>query len=378
MESLTLQSVTKVYEGAKLQTRVLEDVSLAVKPGEFIVLVGPSGCGKSTLLRMIAGLEEITSGELHISGKNVTHTAPAERNIAMVFQDYALYPHMSVRENLSFGLKIQKVEKEESNRRVVEVAQLLSIDHLLERKPAALSGGQRQRVAIGRAIVRQPQVFLFDEPLSNLDAQLRSKTRIELAALHQRLKSTVIYVTHDQVEAMTLATRIVVLHKGRIQQVGTPLELYHKPANQFVASFIGNPSMNFWKGTLRFASSGAQFEIKGEKSQRVLQFAKELCPKTEGDYLLGIRPESLKVLALEGRESKGDVDLNLTVSLLEPHGHEAHLVGTWGHDEVLVRSANPHRLRRMMSASPGDVLPVTIDREALHWFEIQEPHNRMF
>jgi ABC-type sugar transport system ATPase subunit len=368
---LSLQGLCKTYQG---NTAVLENIDLEIKSGEFVVLVGPSGCGKSTLLRMIAGLEDISSGTLKIGDRDVSTRPPAERNIAMVFQDYALYPHMSVKENLSFGLRIQKVEPKLIEQRVQKAAEMLGLQTLLARKPSELSGGQRQRVAIGRAIVRAPQVFLFDEPLSNLDAQLRAKTRIELATLHQQLGTTVIYVTHDQVEAMTLASRIVVLHKGRIQQVGAPLELYNHPANKFVASFIGNPSMNFFQGTLKKQGGGkVRFETSGQSF--LLDEVKS--PKQEGEYLLGLRPEALKVLAKEGRESQGNTDLEVKVDLLEPHGHEAHLVAHWGPLQLIIRSANPHRLERIMASKRGDILAVTLDQNALHWFEPSEPHARI-
>lgn len=362
MSSLTLSSVCKTYGN---HVDVLRDITLEVHDGEFLVLVGPSGCGKSTLLRMIAGLEDITSGDVFIGGKRVNDLPPAQRDISMVFQDYALYPHMSVRENLSFGLRIRKATTSEIHERVTFAARMLSIEHLLDRLPSQLSGGQRQRVAIGRAIVRKPSLFLFDEPLSNLDAKLRSQTRIELASLHQQLRTTVVYVTHDQVEAMTLATRIVVLEKGIIQQVGTPLELYNAPANRFVASFIGNPSMNFFEGELLhkearlvFQTEGTTFDFTGAQG----------CPTQPGRYVLGLRPEAIKVLAKEGRESEGPVDATLVVVLVEPHGHESHLVANIGPRQVIVRSANPKRLAVMERARPGDALPSTIDRSALHWF----------
>jgi multiple sugar transport system ATP-binding protein len=239
--SVQLAGVSKHFGS----TQVIGDVSLAIEPGEFVVFVGPSGCGKSTLLRLIAGLEEPTAGSVHISGRDVTHLHPSKRGVAMVFQSYALYPHMSVAENMAFGLRIQKNPKTEIEARVRRAASILQLEALLDRKPRALSGGQRQRVAIGRAIVREPDVFLFDEPLSNLDASLRGQMRVEIARLHAQLGTTMIYVTHDQVEAMTLASRIVVLNGGRIEQTGTPLELYHSPANLFVAGFLGSPAMNF-------------------------------------------------------------------------------------------------------------------------------------
>ncbi|MCA2961315.1 MAG: sn-glycerol-3-phosphate ABC transporter ATP-binding protein UgpC [Silvanigrellales bacterium] len=362
MSSLTLSSVCKTYAN---RVEVLRDVNLDVQDGEFIVLVGPSGCGKSTLLRMIAGLEDITSGDIKIGAKRVNALPPAERDISMVFQDYALYPHMSVRENLSFGLRIRKSPLPEIHERVSFAARMLSIEHLLDRLPSQLSGGQRQRVAIGRAIVRKPSLFLFDEPLSNLDAQLRSQTRIELASLHRELGTTVVYVTHDQVEAMTLATRIVVLEKGVIQQVGTPLELYDAPANRFVASFIGNPSMNFFEGDLVFEGGSLLFTTEGHTFNFT---GAPRCPGKSGRYVLGLRPEAIKVLTKEGRESEGPVDASPVVVLVEPHGHESHLVSKVGARQVVIRSSNPKRLEVMERAKPGDALASTIDRNALHWF----------
>ncbi len=241
MASVDVTGVSKSFG----TTKVIQRLDLSIRSGEFMVLVGPSGCGKSTLLRMVAGLEEVTDGTISIDGKVVNDLSPKERGISMVFQNYALYPHMTVRDNMSFGLKLAKVPKEEIDRRVTEAAQILAIVEQLAKKPGQLSGGQKQRVAMGRAMVRQPAVFLFDEPLSNLDAQLRVKMRSEISLLHRRLKATSIYVTHDQVEAMTLADRIAVMYRGKLEQVGTPLEVYHQPKTKFVASFIGTPSMNF-------------------------------------------------------------------------------------------------------------------------------------
>jgi multiple sugar transport system ATP-binding protein len=371
MSSLELLGVEKSYDG---KHKVLQGISLKVNPGEFIVLVGPSGCGKSTLLRMIAGLEDISAGEVKIANQRVNEKPPADRDIAMVFQDYALYPHMSVRENLSFGLKIRKTPQSEIQARVEKTARMLSLSGLLDRKPAALSGGQRQRVAIGRAIVRNPSLFLFDEPLSNLDAQLRAQTRIELASLHQQLGNTVVYVTHDQVEALTLATRIVVLEKGRIQQVGSPLELYHRPANRFVASFIGNPGMNFFEGNLTFRGSD---EATFQCGELILTFTRNLVPSQPGAFVLGVRPEAIKILAKEGRESQGHPDFLPEVILLEPHGHEMHLVAKVGSQQIIIRSANPKRLAVMEKAKKGETLPATLDRTALHWFEFNEAGQRV-
>src|SRR5262249_29543089 len=273
---------------------VIKGVNLEIRHGEFVVFVGPSGCGKSTLLRLIAGLEEITSGELYIGGRLVNEVQPRQRGIAMVFQSYAIFPHMSVRENVGFGLTISGIPKEEKAKRVNEAARILQMEHLLDRKPSQLSGGQRQRVAIGRAIVRNPEVFLFDEPLSNLDAALRMDMRMELGKLHHDLNATMIYVTHDQVEAMTLADKIVVLNHGVVQQVGAPMELSHKPANLFVAGFIGSPSMNFM-----------DVEVLAARSEGVTVRAQALDPVTlpiktpglvvNGRAKLGIRPQYLSV-----------------------------------------------------------------------------------
>ncbi|NBX17227.1 MAG: sn-glycerol-3-phosphate ABC transporter ATP-binding protein UgpC [Proteobacteria bacterium] len=370
MAKLVIKDLNKIYEN---KVEVLKNVNIEAAHGEFLVLVGPSGCGKSTLLRMIAGLEDVTSGSIEIGERTVNELAPAERDIAMVFQDYALYPHMSVRENLSFGLRIKKRPQEEIDERVQTASKMLNIDHLLERKPSQLSGGQRQRVAIGRAIVRKPALFLFDEPLSNLDAQLRSQTRIELAALHQKVGATVVYVTHDQVEAMTLADRIAVLNKGRVQQLGSPLELYNKPVNTFVASFIGNPSMNFFKGHLEVSGGRKTFTVNGWN----IDFSDAPTPAKSGAYTLGLRPESLKVLAKDGRESQGSVDCSPKVILVEPHGHETHLVAKIADQQVIIRSANPKRLQVMEAAVRGSELATTIDRKALHWFDSTEEGGRV-
>jgi multiple sugar transport system ATP-binding protein len=260
--SVQLAGVSKHFGS----TSVIREVNLTVEPGELVVFVGPSGCGKSTLLRLIAGLEEPNTGSIHISGRDVTHTHPSKRGVAMVFQSYALYPHMSVAENMAFGLKIQRSPQAEIDARVRRAAEILQLDTLLDRKPRALSGGQRQRVAIGRAIVREPDVFLFDEPLSNLDAALRGQMRVEIARLHARLGTTMIYVTHDQVEAMTLASRIVVLNGGRIEQIGAPLELYRRPANLFVAGFLGSPRMNFLAARVaRVDSESIEVSVAGER-----------------------------------------------------------------------------------------------------------------
>ncbi|WGI22769.1 sn-glycerol-3-phosphate ABC transporter ATP-binding protein UgpC [Amylibacter sp. IMCC11727] len=299
MTGVTLKNVVKKYG----QTQVIHGVDLTIEDGEFCVFVGPSGCGKSTLLRMVAGLEETTSGQINIGARDVTHTDPAERGVAMVFQTYALYPHMTVEENMGFGLKMNGVSKAEIDQKVGKASEILQLGDYLSRKPAALSGGQRQRVAIGRAIVRGPEVFLFDEPLSNLDAELRVDMRVEIARLHDELDATMIYVTHDQVEAMTLADKIVVLRAGHIEQVGAPMHLFEDPDNKFVAGFIGSPSMNFLNGTA--TNKGATIDATGQDIET------SVTPDA-GAVLVGLRPN---VIAL-----KEDEDGPLTVSLTEKLG----------------------------------------------------------
>ena len=282
MSGVTLQKVVKRFG----DVQVIHGVDLTVKDGEFCVFVGPSGCGKSTLLRMVAGLEETSGGAIRIGSRDVTRTDPSERGVAMVFQTYALYPHMTVAENMGFGLKMTGHPKAETDRKVAEASKILRLDQYLARKPKALSGGQRQRVAIGRAIVRGPEVFLFDEPLSNLDAELRVEMRVEIARLHKEIGATMIYVTHDQVEAMTLADKIVVLRAGRIEQVGSPLDLYRDPDNRFVAGFIGSPAMNFLKGN---AGAGAEVSVPGLASS----FRPGLKAPASGDVVVGVRPQHI-------------------------------------------------------------------------------------
>ena len=292
MAGLILRNVAKSYEA----TKVIESIDLEIKDGEFVVFVGPSGCGKSTLLRMIAGLEEIRSGTITIGDQIVNEVAPAKRGVSMVFQTYALYPHMTVYKNMAFGLKQAKTPKDEIDQRVRNAAEILEISSLLDRTPKALSGGQRQRVAIGRAIVREPEVFLFDEPLSNLDAALRVQTRIEIARLHERLGTTMSYVTHDQVEAMTLADKIVVLRHGNIEQIGSPIELYRNPSNMFVAQFIGSPKMNFFDGTIvakNGSANTADFEGEGIEIKNI-KLVSQKKEKSEA-VRLGVRPQHLKI-----------------------------------------------------------------------------------
>lgn len=287
MANITLENIKKSFG----KTEVIHDISLEIENGSFVALVGPSGCGKSTLLRMIAGLTEITEGNIKLDGQVVNDLTPRKRNIAMVFQSYALYPHMSVAENIGFNLKLNRIPKSEIKERVAEVAKLLDIEHLLDRKPVQLSGGQRQRVAMGRAIIRDPRAFLFDEPLSNLDAKLRVQMRTEIKALHRKMKTTSVYVTHDQVEAMTLSDRIVVLNKGYIEQIGAPLELYNNPANPFVASFIGSPSMNLVEGQVQKRDGNVYVAFESGVSLKTNRGSKfdEGQPVT-----IGIRPEHLR------------------------------------------------------------------------------------
>ena len=310
MASITINNLHKSYH----QVPVLKEINLAMADGEFVVLVGPSGCGKSTLLRTIAGLETITSGEIQIGDRRVNDVPPKDRDISMVFQSYALYPHMTVERNMGFSLELQKQPKEVIKAAVAKAAETLGLTHLLQRRPKELSGGQRQRVAMGRAIVRQPQVFLFDEPLSNLDAQLRVQMRVEIKALHQKMKTTVVYVTHDQVEAMTLADRIVVMNGGIIQQVGPPLELYDAPANVFVASFMGSPSMNFIAGTLCH-QQGRQW-LKTDNGS-LLPVAQEYHQLEDGlEVIYGIRPESVSI----SEQVDPSCCIDATVTVVEPTG----------------------------------------------------------
>jgi len=327
MAQLELKGVVKRY-GA---TQVVHGIDLAVADGEFVVLVGPSGCGKSTTLRMIAGLEDLDEGSISIGGRIVNRLEPKDRNIAMVFQNYAIYPHMSVAENIGFGLHTAALDKAEKRKRVEEVGAILGLASLLERRPSALSGGQRQRVAIGRAMVRDPTVFLFDEPLSNLDAQLRAQMRLEIKRLHQRLGTTIVFVTHDQVEAMTLADRIVVMREGRILQVGAPLELYEKPADVFTARFIGSPTMNILPGRVA-TRDGIAALMLGER-EIVLPSRASAIP---ADVLVGVRPQQLHVLAAD---ASPDLVLSGTVAVIEPLGPETFVHVEMG-DSLVLASAS--------------------------------------
>ena len=371
MASLSLKNIYKKYPGGVI---AVSDFNLEIKDKEFIILVGPSGCGKSTTLRMIAGLEEISRGELYIGDRLVNDVAPKDRDIAMVFQNYALYPHMTVYDNMAFGLKLRKTSKEEIRRRVEEAARILDIEHLLERKPKALSGGQRQRVALGRAIVREPKVFLLDEPLSNLDAKLRAQMRTELTKLHQKLGTTFIYVTHDQTEAMTLGTRIVVMKDGFIQQCDAPQVLYEKPCNMFVAGFIGSPQMNFIEGRVikegedffvEFGSedtktrAGVKYRIKlpAEKNNK-----NALVPYEDKEVIIGIRPEHV-----HNEENfiqsipEGIVEADVEVT--ELMGAETYLYMNCEGQPINAR-VDPSS-----TARPGDKIKITLDPKRIHIFD---------
>ena len=320
MGAINITSVGKIYPNG---TRALEDVSIEVNDGEFVVLVGPSGCGKTTLLRMVAGLEDITEGEISIADKIVNEVAPKDRDIAMVFQNYALYPHMSVYDNMAFSLKLRKFSKDEIDKKVKDAAKTLEIDELLDRKPKALSGGQRQRVAMGRAIVRSPQAFLMDEPLSNLDAKLRVQMRAELGQLHTQLQTTTLYVTHDQVEAMTMGDRVAVIRKGILQQIDTPREIYLYPKNIFVAGFIGSPSMNFVYATVETSSKGSSLTFGEDKI--FVKDAPESLKEYEGkEIVLGIRPEAFEDSVYANKKEFSE-EININVSLLEQLGSDTYI-----------------------------------------------------
>ena len=344
MASVQIQDVRKAY--GPVQT--IKGVSVEVPDGSFVVLVGPSGCGKSTLLRMIAGLEEISGGTIRIGGKVINDVEPKNRDIAMVFQNYALYPHMTIAENMAFSLKLARKPKDEIDRRVNEAARILGLSDYLERFPKQLSGGQRQRVAMGRAIVRNPQVFLFDEPLSNLDAKLRVQMRTELKELHARLKTTTVYVTHDQIEAMTMADRIVVMRDGIVEQVGAPLDLYDRPVNTFVASFIGSPSMNFLKGT---ATNDSGVALEGGAH---LPLPASL--DASGEVTYGIRPEHL---ALAGEGEGFEID----VTAVEPTGSETFVQGTLGGQKIAAL------LRERVAVQLGQKLRLKLDARNAHLFD---------
>ncbi|MBU0711533.1 sn-glycerol-3-phosphate ABC transporter ATP-binding protein UgpC [bacterium] len=353
MASIELKNLNKVFDK---DNTVIEDLNLSVRDGEFLVLVGPSGCGKSTTLRMIAGLEEATAGEIFIGNKQVNNMPPKDRDIAMVFQNYALYPHMTVYDNMAFGLKLRKMPKDEIDKRVAETAEILEISDLLKRKPKQLSGGQRQRVALGRAIVRKPKVFLFDEPLSNLDAKLRVQMRAEIKKLHQHLKTTMVYVTHDQTEAMTMGDRIVVMKTGRIHQVDTPMQVYRQPADNFVAGFIGSPAMNFIPGIVH------KDIFKTEDDGIILPLRKSRFNGIEiKSVVLGIRPEDIHLC----KSSDQFQPVTLMLEVIEPLGNESILYLSSGRNQVVCRTQETE-----ISTEITSTMTVFTDMERVHFFDM--------
>ena len=355
-------------------TKILKDVSLEIEEGGFLVLVGPSGCGKSTLLNTIAGLEPITSGEIRIAGRRVNELHPSKRDIAMVFQSYALYPNMTVGQNIAFGMEIRGVPKAEREKAIADVARLLQIGHLLDRKPSQLSGGQRQRVAMGRALVRKPQVFLFDEPLSNLDAKLRIDMRTEIKRLHQRMKTTIVYVTHDQIEAMTLATKIAVLKDGYLQQFGTPAEIYNNPVNMFVADFMGSPAMNLVPATIE--GDGKKLSLKldrGERTPIVLPLAHapdSLASYTDKKVVFGIRPEALTDPDGADKNARQLANADCHIEVVEPAGSDTFAVTALGGKQVVAR------LRADANIQPGKSTPLAFNLSKAVFFD-PESQNRI-
>ncbi len=360
MSQVLLDQVTKIYPGG---VKAVKEVSLDVKNKEFVVLVGPSGCGKTTTLRMIAGLEEITEGKIQIGDKVVNDVPPKDRDIAMVFQNYALYPHMTVFKNMAFGLKLRKYPKDEINTRVEEAARILGIENLLKRKPKQLSGGQRQRVAVGRAIVRQPQAFLFDEPLSNLDAKLRVETRSELKKLHRKLQTTTIYVTHDQEEAMTLGDRVVVMNDGVVQQEDHPLNIYNRPANKFVAGFLGTPPMNFFGGKIIFDNSHVYFSDGHNKIRLPDAHKTKLEAYVNREMVLGIRPEHFYPISEKSFAGEENV-MMVKLEVVEPLGDKM--------DVYMSSRSNPHIVSRIDShvkLKEDEEFPMYINVDRVHVFE---------
>ena len=383
MGAIKISNVGKIYPNG---TRALEDVNIQINDGEFVVLVGPSGCGKTTLLRMVAGLEDITEGEISIAENIVNEVAPKDRDIAMVFQNYALYPHMSVYDNMAFSLKLRKLPKDEIDKKVKDAAKTLEIDELLERKPKALSGGQRQRVAMGRAIVRSPQAFLMDEPLSNLDAKLRVQMRAELGQLHTQLETTTLYVTHDQVEAMTMGDRVAVIRKGVLQQIDTPREIYLHPKNIFVAGFIGSPSMNFVYGTATKAGKGMKIKF-GDNEIKVTNAPEALSAYEGKEIVIGIRPEAFED-SVYANENEFSEQVGIEISLLEQLGSDTYVhfykdinpVQTEAIEEILADEGEDisvlgnetkfiARINPNSTVEEGQKINLAIDPTKLHYFD---------
>jgi multiple sugar transport system ATP-binding protein len=369
MGFLEIRNATKFYGNVQ----VLHETNISVDEGEFLVLVGPSGCGKSTLLNMIAGLEEVTSGDIAIKGRSMNGVRPADRDIAMVFQSYALYPNMNVKQNMAFGLEMHGVAKAERDKAVAQVADLLQIKHLLDRKPGQLSGGQRQRVAMGRALVRNPDVFLFDEPLSNLDAKLRVDMRTEIKKLHQKLGTTIVYVTHDQIEALTLSTRIAVMYGGYVQQLGTPKEIYDRPANIFVAGFMGSPSMNLFPVMVTSEKGKPAAEVRtanGVTAKLPFMATKEISAYEGREVILGIRPEAITDKDGADRNSRHIQTVENVVEITEPAGSDTFVVSQMGGREIT------GRFRADVSVRPGEVFPFAINMEKAVAFD-PETENRI-
>ena len=384
MGAIKISSVGKIYPNG---TRALEDVNIEINDGEFVVLVGPSGCGKTTLLRMVAGLEDITEGEIFIGEKIVNEVAPKDRDIAMVFQNYALYPHMSVYDNMAFSLKLRKLPKEEIDKKVKDAARTLEISELLERKPKALSGGQRQRVAMGRAIVRSPEAFLMDEPLSNLDAKLRVQMRAELGQVHTQLETTTLYVTHDQVEAMTMGDRVAVIRKGELQQIDTPREIYLYPKNIFVAGFIGSPSMNFVYADVKVSGDKAMLTFAGEEINCVGESLDKLKKVDGKQIVLGIRPEAFED-STYAKDSEYTESISIKVTLLEQLGSDSYIhfykdlkpVQTEAIEEILADEGEDisvlgdqtkfiARINPNSTVKEGEAIKLSIDPSKLHFFD---------
>ena len=384
MGAIKISSVGKIYPNG---TRALEDVNIEINDGEFVVLVGPSGCGKTTLLRMVAGLEDVTEGEIFIGDKIVNEVAPKDRDIAMVFQNYALYPHMSVYDNMAFSLKLRKLPKEERDKKVKDAARTLEISELLERKPKALSGDQRQRVAMGRAIVRSPEAFLMDEPLSNLDAKLRVQMRAELGQLHTQLETTTLYVTHDQVEAMTMGDRVAVIRKGELQQIDTPREIYLYPKNIFVAGFIGSPSMNFVYADVKVSGDKTMLTFAGEEITCVGESLDKLKKVDGKQIVLGIRPEAFED-STYAKDSEYTESISITVTLLEQLGSDSYIhfykdlkpVQTEAIEEILADEGEDisvlgdqtkfiARINPNSTVKEGEEIKLSIDPSKLHFFD---------
>ena len=361
MAQVLIEGITKIYPG---NVKAVDNITLGIEDREFIVLVGPSGCGKSTTLRMVAGLEEITDGTIRIGDRVVNDVPPKDRDIAMVFQNYALYPHMTVYKNMAFGLKLRKVPKKEIDQKVRSAAKLLGIEELLSRKPKALSGGQRQRVAVGRAIVRNPEAFLFDEPLSNLDAKLRVETRAELKRLHMELQTTTIYVTHDQEEAMTLGDRIVVMEDGIIQQCAPPLEVYERPTNRFVAGFVGMPPMNFFDGKIIRSGELLQFDEGSNRLDIPARLRQRLEPYVDQEIVMGIRPENFSDQMNGQVTGETNGKMRVTVRVIEPLGEKMDVYAATPNHDYIVCRIDAHAQMHV-----GNEVDVYVDTERTHFFQ---------